>query len=122
MSSWQARQTTRVLRWGAAIRLAQSVVVLVVGVTDHHLVAEESGGVCPPVGDQGLGRRKFQVEMIAQELADTSLDLFGLLPGACEAEQPIVGLCRPPDYVDCGGERAGQQGLSVSGSQHNPGL
>ena len=34
-----------------------AMIVFVVGVQHHDLIAKEPGGVCPPVGDQGLGRR-----------------------------------------------------------------
>jgi hypothetical protein len=70
--------------------------MLVVGVQGHDLVAEEPGGLGPPVRDQGLGRRQLQLEVLVQELADLGLDLFGFLPGTGEAEQPVVGLCRGP--------------------------
>lgn len=33
-----------------------ALIVLVVGVQHHDLIAEEAGGLRPPVGDQGLGR------------------------------------------------------------------
>ena len=33
-----------------------ALIVLVVGVQNHDLIAEEPGGLRPPVGDQGLGR------------------------------------------------------------------
>jgi hypothetical protein len=71
----------------------------VVGVQDHNLIAEEPGGLRPPVGDQGLGRGQFQFELVVQELPDASFDLLGFLPGAGEAQQPVVGLCRGPDYA-----------------------
>jgi hypothetical protein len=74
-------------------------IALVVGVQDHDLIAEEPGGLRPPVGDQGLGRGQFQFELVVQELPDASLDLLGLLPGAGEAQQPVIGLCRVPDYA-----------------------
>jgi len=81
----------------------------VAGVQDHDLVAEEPGGLRPPVSDQGLGRGQLQFELVVQELPDTSLDLLGLLPGAGEAQQPVVSLCRAPDYA------ASRAGLQVSG-------
>ena len=56
-------------------------IVLMVGVQHHNFIAEEPGGLRPPVGDQGLGRGQFQFELIVQELPDTSLDLLGFLPG-----------------------------------------
>jgi hypothetical protein len=49
--------------------------------------------------DQGLGRRQLQVELITQELADLSLDLFGFPPGTGEAQQPVIGIAaiaQPP--------------------------
>jgi hypothetical protein len=58
-----------------------AMVVLVVGVHHHHLVAEEPGGLRPPVGDQGLGRGQLQLELLAQEPPGLVLDLLGLLPG-----------------------------------------
>jgi hypothetical protein len=69
-------------------------IALVVGVQDHDLVAEEPGGLRPPVRDQDLGRRQLQFELVVQELPDPRLDLLGLLPGAGEAQQPVIGLCR----------------------------
>jgi len=35
-----------------------------------------------------------------QELSGASLDLPGFLPGAGEAQQPVVGLCRLRDYAE----------------------
>jgi hypothetical protein len=70
----------------------------VVGVQNHHLVAEEPGGLRPPVGDQGLGRGQLQFELVVQERPDLGLDLLGLLPGAGEAQQPVVRLCRCRGY------------------------
>ena len=40
------------LRVDAAVT---AMIVLAVVVQDHDLVAEEPGGLCPPVSDQGLG-------------------------------------------------------------------
>jgi hypothetical protein len=76
-----------------------ALVVLVVGVQYHDLVAEEPGGLCPPVSDQGLGRRQIQSELVMQELPDLGLDQLRFLSGAGEAEQPVVRLCRLPDYA-----------------------
>jgi hypothetical protein len=59
-----------------------ALVVFVVGVQHHDLVAEEPGGAAPPVRDQGLGRRQFQLELVVQESSDLVLDLFGLPLGA----------------------------------------
>jgi hypothetical protein len=67
-------------------------IVFVVGVQYHDLVAEKPGGLRPPVGDQGLGRRQLLLELIVQELSDPSLDLLGLLPGSSEAQQPVIGI------------------------------
>jgi hypothetical protein len=33
-----------------------AMIVLVVGVQHHNLIAKEPGGLCPLMGDQGLGR------------------------------------------------------------------
>jgi hypothetical protein len=45
-----------------------ALVVLVVGVQGHDLVAEEPGGLSPPVRDQGLGRGQCQLELLVQVL------------------------------------------------------
>jgi len=49
---------------------------------------------------QGLGLRQFQLELVTQERCDLGLDLLGLAPGTGEPQQPIVGLCRVPDYAE----------------------
>jgi hypothetical protein len=53
-----------------------AMIVLVVGVQHHDVVAEEPGRVCPPVRDQGLGRRQLQAELSTEEPADIGLDLL----------------------------------------------
>jgi hypothetical protein len=50
-----------------------ALIVLVVGVQDHDLVAQEPGGLRPPVRDQGL-------------------DLLSLPPGSGEPQRPVVGV------------------------------
>ena len=44
------------------------------------------------MGDQGLRLGQLQLELVAQELADPTLDLLGLLPGPDEPEQEVVGV------------------------------
>jgi hypothetical protein len=78
------------------------MVVLVVGVQHNNLIAEEPSGFRPPVRDQGLGRRQFQLQLIMQERTDLSRDLLSLLPGTGEAQQPVIGLWGPVDYADRG--------------------
>jgi hypothetical protein len=43
-----------------------------------------------------LARGQLQLELLAQELADLVLDLLGLLPGAGEAEHPVIGVAAVP--------------------------
>ena len=67
---------------------------------DGDLVAEEAGGLAPPVGDQRLGLRELQLEFAAQELAELALDLLGFASWPDEPEEEVVGLCRGPDYAE----------------------
>ena len=69
-------------------------VVLVVAVEDGDLVAEETSGLCPPVGDQRLRLRELQLELLLQELAELALDLLGLASWPDEPEQEVVGISR----------------------------
>jgi hypothetical protein len=62
-----------------------AMIALDVGVHHHYLVADEPGGLCPPVGDQGLGRGQFQLELLAQKPPDLVLDFPGFLPGPVKA-------------------------------------
>ncbi|MGH8898361.1 MAG: hypothetical protein ACRDZ4_15410 [Egibacteraceae bacterium] len=78
-------------------------------VKDHEVVAEELRGLGPRVSDQRLRLRQLQLETIAQETADLGLDLLGLPPWAGQPEQPVIGLCRVPDYAERGDEGAGQR-------------
>ena len=80
-------------------------IVLLVGVQDGDLVAEETSGLCPPVGDQRFSLRKLQLELVPQELAELALDLLGLASWPDEPEQEVVGLCRGPDYAEEPGSR-----------------
>jgi len=67
-----------------------ALIMLVIGVQDHDLIAEEPGSLRPPVSDQGLGCGQFQLELIMQELPDAGLDLLGFPPGTGETQQPVV--------------------------------
>lgn len=69
-------------------------------VEDGDLVAEEAGGLCPPVGDQRLCLRELQLEFIPQELAELALDLLGFASWPGEPEQEVIGLCRGSDYAE----------------------
>src|SRR5437016_12131080 len=66
-------------------------VALVVAVEDGNLVAEEAGGLCPPVGDQRLFLREFQLELLVQELPELRLDLLGLASWTGRSEERRVG-------------------------------
>ena len=70
-----------------------------VGVLGLDLVAEEARCLAGGVRDQGLGRRQLQAQLTAQERRYLLLDFLCLAPGACEPQQPVVGLCRPVDYA-----------------------
>ncbi len=48
------------------------------------------------VGDQRLGRREFQLELIVQERRDPRLDLFGFVPRSGKSEEPVVGVPHIP--------------------------
>jgi hypothetical protein len=85
-----------------------------VGVLGLDLVAEEARRLAGGVRDQGLGRRQLQLQLIAQELRYLRLDFLGLVPRACEPQEPVVGLCRPRDYADLEGERPGRQVVHCS--------
>jgi len=50
----------------------------VVGLLNSDLVAEESRRAGLGVGDQGLGLRQFQLEVLTQEPREPGLDLLGL--------------------------------------------
>ena len=56
------------------------------------VVAEEPGLFGPGVGDQGLLRGQFELEVIVQECPQLVLDLLGFIPRSSEAEQEIVGI------------------------------
>jgi len=75
-------------------------VVLLVGLQDGDLIAEETSGLCPPVGDQRLCLREVQLELLVQELPELALDLLGLASWPGEAEQKVIGLCRGPAYAE----------------------
>ena len=79
---------------------AATPVTLAIVVEDGDLIAEETGGTCPPVGDQRLCLRELQLEFIPQELAELALDLLGLASWPGEPEQEVIGLCRGPDYAE----------------------
>jgi len=69
-------------------------------VLDGDVVAGEPRGLGAAVRDQRLGRRQFQLEVLAQELGQALFDLLGFGLRAGEPEQVIVGLCRLRDYAD----------------------
>jgi hypothetical protein len=66
---------------------------------DGDVVAEESRGAGAGVGDQRLVLVQLQLEVVAQELGEALLDLFGFGLGSGEPEQVVVGLCRLPGYA-----------------------
>ncbi len=53
------------------------------------LVVEEARSVCPRVGDQRLLLGEFQLEVVAQELAQSSLDLLGFGPWPGESQEEV---------------------------------
>src|SRR5262249_58620736 len=59
---------------------------------DADAVAEESRVPRSRVGDQGLRLGQLQLELVAQELTDPTLDLLGLLARPDESEQEVVGV------------------------------
>jgi hypothetical protein len=48
------------------------------------------------VGDQGLGLGEFQLEFLAQKLADLRLDLLGFAPRTGEPEEKIIAIPHIP--------------------------
>ncbi|WP_239342520.1 hypothetical protein [Frankia sp. CiP3] len=54
-----------------------SLIALVVGVQHHNLIAEEPGGLRPPMCDHGLGLGQLQREIFPQEPPDLGLDFLG---------------------------------------------
>ena len=68
------------------------LIALMVGLQDGDLIAEEACGLRPSVGDQRLWLREFQLEFIAQELAELGLDLLGLASWAGEPQQEVVSV------------------------------
>lgn len=83
------------------------------GVLDGDLVAEESRGTGAGMGDQCLVLGQFQSEVIAQELPEAGLDVFGLGLGPGEPQQGVIGLCRGPGYAEAVGVVPGQGGAGV---------
>jgi hypothetical protein len=79
-------------------------------VLDGDLVAEEARRACPGVGDERLALGELQPEIVTQERGEARFDVLCFTFRSDEPEEMIVGLCRLPDYADCGGGRAGQQG------------
>jgi hypothetical protein len=76
------------------------------GVLDGDFIAEEFRRLGAGVRDQRLLLGEFQFEVVAQELGEAFLDLFGfgLRPG--EPEEVVVGLCRAICYAELAGARA----------------
>jgi len=70
-----------------------------IGVLGLYFVAEEPRRLAGGVGDQRLGFRQLQPELLTQERLDLRLDLFGFVPGTGEPQQPVVGIphgAKPP--------------------------
>jgi hypothetical protein len=86
-----------------------------IGVLGLDLVAEEARRLAGGVRDQRLGLRQLQPEFLVQERRDLRLDVLGLAPGACEPQQPVVGLCRGPDYAEVAGGSPGQRAFDGAG-------
>jgi hypothetical protein len=63
--------------------------LLVVSVLIDDVVAEEPCGLCARVRDQGFLLGELELEDIAEERAESCLDLFGLCPRATKTKQPI---------------------------------
>src|SRR5262249_31660246 len=68
-----------------------ATVVLLVGVQGDDLVAEESCRLRSRMSDQRLLPGEFELEHIAQESFQLTLDLFGLLAWPTEAEEESSG-------------------------------
>jgi hypothetical protein len=71
-------------------------------VCDGDVVAEEPRRVGAGVGDQRLGLGQLELEVIAQELGEATLDLFGSGLRSGEPEQDVIGLCRVASYAEWG--------------------
>jgi hypothetical protein len=87
------------VRWHAQADLAVKTAVtapveLSVVLQHHEVIAEEPRGLCPRMGDQGLGLGEFELEVLAQEPSDRLLDRLSLTAWAAKPQQPIL---RVPD-------------------------
>jgi len=80
--------------------VAEVVPFLIVLMGDD-LIAKETCRSGVAMRDQGLVLREFELEVIAQEGAQATLDLFRFLSWSREPDQPVVGLCRVSGYADC---------------------
>jgi hypothetical protein len=78
-----------------------------------------SGGVPPELDQARLLAVQFQTELREPltKICDEPLCVIMIL----KAHNEVVGLCRVPDYAECGGEGAGQRCCGVLGVRHNPG-
>src|ERR1700745_3656079 len=89
-----------------------------VGVLGLDLVAEEARRLAGGVRDQGLGRRQLQTQLITQERRYLLLDFLGLASGACESQQPVVGIAdiAQPPVARVGGVLAGGLAAAQAGA------
>src|SRR6266545_5401507 len=69
-----------------------ATVELVVAVLGHDVVAQEPGSAGAGVRDQRLRLGQFQLELLAQELAQPLLDLHRFALGSAETEENVVGV------------------------------
>jgi len=73
----------------AVDRASASGIKLAVAVLDGDLVPKEACRLGSTVGDQRLDFGQFQLERVAQELPDVTLDRLGLVPRSRVTEQEV---------------------------------
>ncbi len=71
-------------------------IVLVAGVQDHDLVAEATGGLRPPVGDQGLDRDSSSLSSSCRNCPVQALICLASCRG------PVKPSSQSSAYADCG--------------------
>jgi hypothetical protein len=85
-------------------------------VLDGDLVAKEPRRAGAGVGDQRLGLRQFQRELLAQELSEATFDLLSFGSWSGEPEQDVIGLCRVSGYAEGCWDRPWLLGLALKSS------